>query len=132
MGQSKGSTLSVGSTKSIDSNDDDAVANSFLTINRNIVKTAHEPKPPKDYVDSSKDVIAAADKQKEDKNEEKKQNNKGPIRHGPTISVADADNLNDKDDEKEQLKSDDKNKKTDNESNEEKPKSDDKNKKSDQ
>ena len=97
-------------------------------INRNIVKTAHEPKPPKDYVDSSKDVIAAANKQKEEKIAKKPK-----IKNGPSISVSDADKLatdennddknnkvndNGGDDKKEEPESDDKNKlETDKETN---------------
>eukprot|EP00483_Globobulimina_turgida_P012099 UN12121 len=54
------SVQSSRSTASIDDEDDDAVGAAFLGINRNIVKTAHEPKPPADYVDSSVDLIAAA------------------------------------------------------------------------
>merc|ERR1712228_806417 len=81
---------------SIDDEDDSAVGAAFLGINRNIVKTAHEPKPPKDYVDSSKDVLDAANKQKVVK--------KPDIRHGVSISVSDASKLN-------QQSDDDKNKK---------------------
>eukprot|EP01084_Bolivina_argentea_P097393 175075_1 len=54
----------------VDDEDDDDVAQSFLGINRKMVKTAREPKPPKDYVDSTVDVHDAQNKQR--KNKEKK------------------------------------------------------------
>merc|ERR1719251_91077 len=109
MAQQSASKLPTQSSLSINDEDDAAVSADFLGIKREIVKTAREPKAPKDYVDSSKDVIAAADKQKNKK--------KGNIRHGPSISVANDKKLevnqddSKKDDPKEATKSDDKNKK---------------------
>mmetsp|Transcript_56142 Transcript_56142/g.93572 ORF Transcript_56142/g.93572 Transcript_56142/m.93572 type:complete len:95 (+) Transcript_56142:100-384(+) len=56
----KASKLGINLGDPQDDEDDAEIAESFLNVNRNIVKTAHEPKPPKDYVDSSKNVLAAA------------------------------------------------------------------------
>eukprot|EP01084_Bolivina_argentea_P300396 517978_1 len=121
MALQKDSKLSIQSStdSKIDDEDDKAVGAAFLGISRPLVKTAREPKPPKDYVDSSKDVISAADTQKSQAKLPKK---KGKIRQGPSISVGNDDKLLDK-----ALASDDKNKKNDNNQSS----NDDKNKKSD-
>eukprot|EP01083_Nonionella_stella_P089060 248487_1 len=116
MALQKDSKLSVQSTtdSKIDDEDDKAVGAAFLGISRPLVKTAREPKPPKDYVDSSKDVISAADTQKSQAKLPKK---KGKIRQGPSISVGNADKLLDKalaTEQKQNDASDDKNKKNDN------------------
>mmetsp|Transcript_68293 Transcript_68293/g.108430 ORF Transcript_68293/g.108430 Transcript_68293/m.108430 type:complete len:141 (+) Transcript_68293:114-536(+) len=111
--------LSVQSSLGVNEEDDDEVAASFLNVNRKIVKTAHEPKPPKDYVDSSTDVVEKADDQKSAKAEEESAK-KPIIRDATSISMADADNLlagirkpkKDEDDTKEPAKSQD-NKKAD-------------------
>eukprot|EP01084_Bolivina_argentea_P300395 517977_1 len=115
MALQKDSKLSIQSStdSKIDDEDDKAVGAAFLGISRPLVKTAREPKPPKDYVDSSKDVISAADTQKSQAKLPKK---KGKIRQGPSISVGNDDKLLDKalaTEQKQNDASDDKNKKND-------------------
>eukprot|EP01083_Nonionella_stella_P170252 579021_1 len=98
MAQSK---LDIDKADKPEDEDDEAVGAAFLGINRNIVKTAREPKPPKDYVDSTIDVLAAADKKKKEQIKPK-----AAIRKGPVIAVGGK-----KDDDQKQSQSDDQNKK---------------------
>eukprot|EP01083_Nonionella_stella_P307498 1081076_1 len=95
------STLDLDNADKPADDDDEAVGAAFLGINSNIVKTAREPKPPEDYVDSAIDVLAAADKKK--KEQIKPQ---AAIRKGPVIAVG-----GHKDEDQKQSQSDDQNKK---------------------
>mmetsp|Transcript_26633 Transcript_26633/g.23443 ORF Transcript_26633/g.23443 Transcript_26633/m.23443 type:complete len:134 (-) Transcript_26633:365-766(-) len=93
-------SLGVGGNQAKEKEEDDAaISNSFLAAtNKAFVKTAHEPKPPKDYVDSSKDVLSAEEQQKKAKQAQKKQ---------VSVSISDANKLLPKDDDKKEQAKDD-------------------------